>query len=185
MRPSEIARLLPEVYQRTIRPASPLAALLEVMEGLQSPAEAVLDDLDGFWDPYRAPERFLPFLAHWVDLEGLLAEAPTQTAGLRTAGTAPCFAAGPGRLRELIATAATLSKWRGTERGLRLFLEVATGIEGFQIDSQARDADGQVRPFHILVRVPRAASPYWSLIQQIVEREKPAYVTYDLELGEP
>jgi len=51
MKPSEIARLLPGVFQRTIHPGSPLLALLEVMELLQAPAEEILENLDGFFDP--------------------------------------------------------------------------------------------------------------------------------------
>jgi hypothetical protein len=60
------------------------------------------------------------------------------------------------------------------------FLETATGVLGFEIEENSPDADGQQRAFHITVRVPAKAKPYLPLIRQIVEAEKPAYVTYDL-----
>ena len=179
MKPSEIARLLPGVFQRTIHPGSPLLALLEVMELLQAPAEEILENLDGFFDPYRAPERFVPYLARWVDLESLLADMPEGVSAAPCMAT-PSFPSGLAHLRELIAAAAYLSQWRGTEKGLKLFLETATGLEGFRINSQVYDENGSVRPFHILVQAPATASAYRGLIERIIEREKPAYVTYEL-----
>jgi hypothetical protein len=83
-------------------------------------------------------------------------------------------------LRELIAAAAFLSQWRGTAKGLLRFLETATGVEGFEIEEHARDANGQPQPFHILVRAPAEAERYRGLVERIIEAEKPAYVTYEL-----
>lgn len=180
MKPSEIARLLPGVFQRTIHPGSPLLALLEVIDLLQAPAEEILENLDGFFDPYRAPERFVPYLARWVDLESLLADMPGGVSVAAPYVAMPSFPSGLAHLRELIAAAAYLSQWRGTEKGLKLFLETATGLEGFRINSQVYDEGGSVRPFHILVQAPHAASAYRGLIERIIQREKPAYVTYEL-----
>jgi phage tail-like protein len=177
MRRNEIEGLLPEVFRRTIRPGNPLFALLEVMEVLHAPSEDVLERLDTFFDPYRAPERFVPYLARWVDLERFLMDAPGGD------GVPVSFPSGTGRLRELIASVAFLSKWRGTARGLLCFLETATGVQGFAVDERVLGSDGQPVPFHIRVRAPAETEVYRGLIERIVEHEKPAYVTYELAFG--
>jgi phage tail-like protein len=179
MKRNEIESLLPEIFQRTIHPGDPLFALLEVMEALHAPSEEVLADLEGFFDPYRTPDSFVPYLARWVDLDRFLSRDLDQAMDL----TLHSFPPGLGRLRELIAAAAFLSKWRGTARGLLRFLETATGIPGFEIDEQVPGADGLPRPFHIRVHVPEAARRYRELIEHIVEMEKPAYVTFELDLS--
>ena len=48
MKPTDIGRMLPEVFQRTLKEATPLNALLDVMEGLQAPSEGVLAGLDRY-----------------------------------------------------------------------------------------------------------------------------------------
>lgn len=161
MKSAEIARLLPGVFQRTVRAGSPLAALLAAMEALHAPSEAVLSELDALFDPRRAPERFVPFLARWVDLD-----LPVTT--------------GLGRLRELVAAGVELSRWRGTARGLLLFLSTATGRRDFELDERVSGADGRPRPFHIRVRAPGELAPHRTMLERIIEMEKPAYVTYEL-----
>jgi phage tail-like protein len=168
----EIEPLLPRNFQRTLGPGTPLDALLDVMEALHAPSEAVLRQLEVFFDPRRAPDRFVPFLARWVDLGQLIEQvAANQAAGAE-------FPSGIGRLRELVGLAAYFSKWRGTRTGLQRFLEVATGLTGYVIDE---DPGG--RPFHLSFQAPEGSEPYRDLIEQIVELEKPAYVTYDLAFG--
>ena len=81
-----IARLLPGIFQSALHPAAAgivepdrrLAALLGVMESLQAPVEDVLDGLHHHVDPRRAPPRFVPYLAGWVDLDWLLLATPGQ-----------------------------------------------------------------------------------------------------------
>jgi phage tail-like protein len=177
MKQAEIANLLPGILQRTLRPNSPLFALLGAMETLQAPSEDVLDHLDTFFDPYRTPDRFVAFLAGWVDLERLLVESPEE----RAVTEALPLATGLGRLRELIAAAAYLSQWRGTLQGLRRFLETATGAHGFEIDENVPGDDGLPRSFHICIRAPKSTSPYRVLLERIIAIEKPAYVTHELQ----
>ncbi len=177
MKQAEIARLLPGIFQRTLSEHNLLFALLGAMETLHAPSEAALERIDAWFDPYRAPDAFIPFLAGWVDLDRIWLDADT---GLNRP-SAPEFPSGLGRLRELVASAAFLSKWRGTAKGLLRFLEMATGVEGFAVDEQVIGQDGKPRPFHIRVTVPEAALPYRQMIQRIVELEKPAYVTYELD----
>ena len=57
--------------------------------------------LDAFFDPRRTPDRFVPFLAAWLDLGRVL---PVTT------GLSP--------LRELVAEAAAIAQAKGTARGL-------------------------------------------------------------------
>ena len=179
MKRDEIERLLPLIFQRTLRPGTVLHALLQVMDDLHAPAEAVLTDIETTFDPRRTTDAFVPFLAHWVGLERIFDERREGVA----ANSSPYvpITAGLGPLRELIATATHLSQWRGTEKGLRLFLEMATGVSGFEIDEHVTDGDGETRQFHIHVWVPEAARPHRPLIERIIAQEKPAHITYTLD----
>jgi P2-related tail formation protein len=182
MKRNEIEQLLPEIFRRTVRPGNPLYALLAAMEALHAPSEAVLAELDRYLDPYRAPDSFVPYLARWVDLQRFLAEFPEPEESEGGAGRPASvpFAGGLGRLRDLIATAASLSKWRGTAKGLLRFLETATGVHGFEIDEAVPGPDGKPRSFHLGIRAPAEAQRYQALVERIIEMEKPAYVTYTL-----
>lgn len=175
MKKEHIKRLLPAVFQSATRSGDPLSAILDVMETLHAPSESALDSLDANFDPYRAPDNFVPYLASWVDLEGLL-DFPRTEGALST----PRLPTGMGRLRELTAAAVTLSHWRGTRKGLCMFLEKATGAKGFEVDEQVVDASGKIKPFHLRVTVPKELAAQRILIERIVELEKPAYVTYEL-----
>src|SRR5437870_1411434 len=134
MRSADIARLLPDVFQSALRPAEgafepdrPMLGTLDAMAALHAPCEAILDDLDRFFDPRRAPERFVPFLARWVDLGWLLGPAPAE------AGSQP-LASGLEPLRQLVSAASETARWRGTARGLVRFLDTVTGTPGFKVD---------------------------------------------------
>lgn len=218
MRLSEIKQLLPGVFQQTLREGTPQLTLLELMEALHEPSEQVLAQLDAVFDPRRTADEFVPFLAVWVDLARLFDVSPGARPQPRSQLRSP-ISSGLGRLRELVANAAYLSHWRGTKKGLLLFLQTATGSRGFEVeeevrrkgegeipgeaggradggddeDEQASDEiegqvpgdDGRPVPFHIRVRAPAEAAPHRALIARIIEQEKPAYVTYELEFKEP
>lgn len=172
MKTARISTLLPSVYQAAATSGTPLFALLNVMEGLHAPVESVLDNLDQFFDPYRTPDAFVPFLASWVDLQPIL----DRPRGSQQA----TLSSGVGRLRELTANAVNLSRWRGTRKGLLLFLETATGLSGFAIDEAVPNDLGVEMPFHIRITAPAQSLEHKVLIQRIIELEKPAYVTYEL-----
>lgn len=175
MRRREIERLLPAVFQETVHDETPILAILTVMEALHAPSEGILTDIDAFFDPHRAPDRFIPFLARWMDLDWLLAESSDD----RLVPSQP-FPSGLGRLRELVANAAHLARWRGTREGLVAFLEIATGIRGFIVEEQVAGPDDMIRPFHLRVIGPAAAEQYRAMVDRIVAVLKPAYVTYEL-----
>lgn len=183
MEQRRIARFLPETYRAAIVPGSPLNAILAVMEELHAPAEAALARIDDYIDPIRAPDDFALMLSSWLDLDRYL----DWVSGRKGVGQ-PRYAAGLGHLRALCAMAVHLMRWRGTRYALELFLSTATGITGFTVEENPPDAKGAPRPFHIRVRAPAAARRLADLIRRIVEEERPAYVTYDIEFsssGEP
>jgi phage tail-like protein len=180
MNREEIAQLLPAVFQRTLKDGSPLAGLLQVMETLQVPSEAVLARLDAIFDPRRTSDQFVPYLAYWADLSRLFDEGLPSKHDLALGGLT--ISSGLGRLRELIANASYLSQWRGTKKGLLLFLQTATGVGNFEIAENV-DLLGQPRQFHISVRCPKECAQYSQLIERIVELEKPAYVTHEVSFG--
>ncbi|MEU0958617.1 phage tail protein [Micromonospora aurantiaca] len=164
MRRAAIERLLPAAYQRAAGPGSVLGALLDVMEALHAPDEAVLADVDALFGPYRTPDGFVAYLTRWVAMDHVVA-APRADAPL------PLPA---GRLRDLVAHGALLARWRGTPYGMRTALELATGVTGFVLDEPPE------RPFHLVVRVPPAAADRLTLVTRIVEAEKPAAVTVEV-----
>jgi phage tail-like protein len=170
MRRQTIERLLPAAYQRAATDQSVLAALLEVMETLHAPDEQVIGDFDAQFAPYTARPDFLPFLAGWVTLDHLV--------GVRRPGAADPLLIPAGRMRDLLAEASALAQVRGTPDGLRRFLEIATGVRGFEITEPSQ------RPFHFVVRVPATARAYAGVVGHIVEHEKPAATTFELELEE-
>ncbi|MPZ68913.1 MAG: hypothetical protein GEU71_05230 [Actinobacteria bacterium] len=176
MRQTEIAELLPDVFKRTVPGEGPLRPLLGVMETLQEPSEEILATIDEYFLPHRTRENFVPLLARWLDLDWLMVENPDDSL---PQDFTP-LASGTGRLRNLIGAAVPLSKMRGTTDGLIAFLEIATGIKGFTVDENI-SADGSPWAFHLLIRVPRGAQMYQAMLHRIVQAQKPAYVTYELD----
>ena len=177
MKQNEIVRLLPGIFQRTMQDGSPLVALLAVMEALQAPDEAILQQAETFLNPYQTPDSFVLFLASWVDLDWLILENAQEY----TPQT-PSLPSGIGRLRELIAQSVFLAQWRGTAKGLLRFLETASGIHGFTIEERVPGPAGRLKPFHIAIHIPPEAAAYIPMITRIIEAEKPAYVTYELHI---
>ena len=96
MRRPEIERLLPTVYQLAIDPVEDwliepdrrLGAVLDAMETLHDPIEQILNALEAWLNPRRAPEPFVPYLAGWVDLDRMTSLDPVAP-GARRVGGAP------------------------------------------------------------------------------------------------
>ncbi|MFN9061163.1 MAG: phage tail protein, partial [Pseudanabaena sp.] len=141
-----------------------------------------------YLDPMLAPETMLPFLSHWV--------------GWDTGTTL-----GVERQRYLIKQAMQIYRWRGTRRGLRFYIHLFTGLpldehkpevekhisifeiigRGFVIGEAilgSNASTGGGRPFHFVVRIRNDLqnSLDLPLIRRIIEREKPVFCTYDLEI---
>ncbi|HEX7079410.1 MAG TPA: hypothetical protein VF329_00145 [Gammaproteobacteria bacterium] len=167
MKAEKIARLLPEIFQATVGASGPLDGFLAAQERLHAPCESAIDGFADQLDPRLAAPAFVYLLAHWMDLDYLL-DGPSH---------APRFAAGVGRLRELIATAAKNARERGTERTLVRLLETATGCNGFTIETDS----GSI--FHFKVHAPKEARAFSGLISRIVAAEKPAFAVCELSFA--
>jgi phage tail-like protein len=172
---TRIARFLPEIYRAANAPSSVLNALLGAMEGMQEPTERILGEVDRYIDPTRAPDRFVPMLASWLDLTRYL-----DWSGGPAGSGQPRFAPGLDRLRLLVNLATDFNARRGTRKALEEFLAVATGVAPFEVEESPTGEDGTPRPFHIRVHAPNAARRYADLVSRIVEGERPVYVTYEI-----
>ena len=173
MKREAIVERLPDVFkQAAAGERNPLAAVIGVMEELHARDEDILAGFGRYVDPRRTPEEFVTYLAIWVDYGWLLLDPPENP----YADVERPFAGGLGRLRELVASAASESKWRGTSAGLVRMLERATGVQGYHVEETVTDRKGRPLPFHVRVIVPRKAEHYLDLVRRIVQHEKPAHV---------
>ena len=181
MKQEAIVERLPDVFKQAAaseHERNPLPALLGVMEDLHARDEEILSGFGRYVDARRTPDEFVQYLAAWVDYAWLLLDPPDNP---YTEVVQP-FAGGLGRLRELIAWAASESKWRGTSVGLVRLLERATGVEGYRVEETVLDESKQPLPFRVRVIAPREAERYFELVERIVEHEKPAHVVATAEL---
>jgi phage tail-like protein len=151
--------------------------------------EPVIQSFNVMWanlDPLTAPQTLLPFLAHWVawPLDPLW-DLQQQ--------------------RRLISRAVELYCWRGTRKGLRLYLHLYTGLplgeylpdtdkpisitepfgQGFvlgaaKLGESAVLGGGQPYHFRVHLRPDNSQSIDEQLVRRIIEQEKPAYCTYEL-----
>jgi phage tail-like protein len=179
---------LPALYQEI----DFVGRFLKIFEETFEPTVHTLESLWAYLDPLTAPVQLLPFLAHWV--------------GLQT----PAYLA-MERQRFLIRNAMQIYRWRGTKRGLRFYLHLATGLpldqditeetdkhitilESFDrgfvtgVTKLGEDAIlGGGRPYHFSVRL-RCDSPECrideALVRQVIDQEKPAFCSYDLQIAE-
>jgi len=175
---------LPNIY----RESDFTSRFLAIFEQAFEPAVQTLDVLWAHLDPLTAPAAMLPFLAYWVGF-------PVDPRWTET------------KQRRLIRRAIEIYQWRGTKRGLRLYLHLYTDLpldddvpneadkhisitelasSGFVLstsDLGEGNMLGGGRPFHFIVRL-RPIEPDQSidedLVRQIINREKPAFSTYDL-----
>ncbi len=167
-----LLRVLPEVFQVCAPSSAPLRALTAVAGEMHRPVLQVLEGIDRVIDPFRAPVELIPFLSRWVDLDWLTLPDRESVSG-------PALGVPTSRQRDLIANAADLSARRGTAGGLQRFLQLATGVQGFEIE----DEPGA---FHVRVRVPASAADQLEIVRRIVRGIKPAHVTDEiLLLGTP
>jgi phage tail-like protein len=168
-----IPRLLPEAMQAGITPGSALETLIGIMQAHLAPDEAVLADLDRWFDPRRAPEGFLMLLADWVGLERTLLGELDRSSSRTTTIDA-------GALRDLILRAAGFARARGTARTLRQILEIVTGSNNVALFENPLGEDGEPLPFHLRVELPASALRHEALVRRVVENWKPAFVTSEI-----
>lgn len=178
-------QFLPAVY----REVDFIGRFLKIFEQSFEPAVQTLQSLWAYLDPLTAPETLLPFLAQWV---GWHNEAQWTVA----------------QQRSLIRRAMEIYRWRGTRKGLQLYLHFYTGLplldrrypadqqpiqitealqHGFVLGQTALGASailGGGKPFHFIVtlRPPVGHGLDEALVRSIIEQEKPVFCTYDLEI---
>ncbi len=172
---------LPAIY----REIDFVGRFLKIFEETFEPAVQSLDALWAYLDPLTAPNALLPFLSHWVAWS---AESQMSL----------------DQQRRLIRNAMQIYRWRGTRRGLRFYLHLATGLpldehlaeeakhisifelyqRGFVLGTTHLTEDailGGGRPFHFCVKLrPDPDFPIdEALVRRVIEQEKPAFCTYD------
>jgi phage tail-like protein len=165
-----------------------VSRILSIFERAFEPSVQMIELLWAYLDPLTAPNSLLPFLANWVawPIDARWNEL---------------------QQRKLIRKAVEIYRWRGTRRGLRLFLHLYTGLpldenlpesekhisieevftQGFVLNASTIAQDtilGGGKLFHFIVRLrsPQPDQIDKSIIQQLLEREKPAFCTYELYL---
>ncbi len=182
---SRYLNYLPVVY----REVDLIGRLLTLFEQAFDPAIQTLELLWAYLDPLTTPATLLPFLAYWV---GWPSDIPWSL----------------DRQRRLIRRALEIYRWRGTRRGLRLYLHLYTGLpldppntpesakhisvietfsQGFVLDTARLGQTtlvGGGRPYHFIVRLRSPQPLDEPLIRDIIEQEKPAFCTYELYLEE-
>ncbi len=105
------ARWLPSIYQRNdLNNRNFLRDLLWIVQHLFTSIDEQLDAVHSFFDPYEAPERFLPWLASW---SAMVLEEDWPIV----------------KKRRLIKKAIEMYRIRGTVKGLKLFISLFTGHE--------------------------------------------------------
>ncbi|BAZ32212.1 hypothetical protein NIES4074_47140 [Cylindrospermum sp. NIES-4074] len=178
---------LPALY----REVDFIGRFLKIFEQSFEPAVQTLDTLWAYLNPLTAPESMLPFLAYWVAW-------PMDNRWTLE------------RQRYLIHSAVELYRWRGTKRGLRLYIHLYTnlpldnhilkeadkhiGIEeisgqGFVLGDTRLAEDAMIgggRPYHFIVhlRPERPGQVDEQLVRYIIDQEKPAFCTYELYIEE-
>jgi phage tail-like protein len=135
-----------------------LGRFLLIFESVWEPLEQRQDHLHRYFDPKTAPSSFLPWLASWMDLPRM-ANWPEPV------------------VRNLIAEATELNRWRGSRYGLSRLLEAATG----GVVSIREDPS---RPYVFEIRIESRAESELSdeNIRQLIQRYKPAHAGFVLEV---
>ncbi|RUS92554.1 hypothetical protein DSM106972_098700 [Dulcicalothrix desertica PCC 7102] len=168
-----------------------IGRFMNIFEQAYQPA---IDSFNSMWanlDALTAPQALLPFLAHWVGWQfDSVWELPQQ--------------------RRLIRRAVELYRWRGTRKGLRLYLHLYTGLpldediqnendkhisitepfgNGFILNEaelgNAVLGGGQAYHFVVRLRPKESNTIHEALIRRIIEQEKPAFCTYELSIENP
>ncbi len=170
---SSYLKYLPALYSES----DFMGRFLMIFESVLGPIEGMIDNLAYYFDPYTTPEELLPWLASWMKL-GLDERMPVP---LR---------------RELVKSAAQLFQWRGTRRGLREYLRLATGVEpeitedfgGIVLGEQSMLGrttvlgDGNPHTFTVTFAVEDPDSLDLDRVRAIIDMEKPAHTGYSLKV---
>lgn len=124
-------RHLPGIYQRSdISGRNFLADFLWVFQHILNQTRDKLENIHSYFDPLETPENFLPWLGSWV--------------AMTFEDDWPEF-----KRRNLVRKAVELYQLRGTVRGIRLYLQIFTGVEPRIIENHWPFDGIQVCPFEM------------------------------------
>jgi phage tail-like protein len=169
--PSRLLQYLPAIYA-----GDPfIGRFLRIFEDLHMPLRQTAAALSRYFDPALAPDPMRGLLADWVGAEhGALAGRMAPEAWGR-----------------LIRESVELHRWRGTKRGLRRALELATGRaplitdygDGLVLSDDARLGTNtrleNGSPFEITVTFECEPDEIDAvLVDAIIRRHRPAHVTH-------
>ncbi len=172
-------RYLPALYEQD----ELMGRFLMLFESMLQPIESRIAHLPLYFDPQMAPAEFLPWLGSWL---GLVLDERWPEA----------------RRRELIRSAVTLYRRRGTRRGLleylRLLGEEVDIVEhfgdGLRLGSGATlgphavlGKGGSPHRFTVIMHLPQSLSQEEEpervrIARSIIEAEKPVHTEYELQV---
>ena len=159
---SSYLKFLPAIYSND----DFLGRFLLIFETILSPLDRTIDNLHYYFDAGVAPAEVLPWLASWL---GLVLDERWPEA----------------QRRALIRAAVELYKWRGTRRGLADFIQLYTGHTPEIVElgvGKSRISEDEAFRFIVRLRVPDPAAIDRTVIEAIVDAEKPAHAGYALEI---
>ena len=149
---------LPAIY----REDELIGRFLRAFEQVLTELEQSIEDIDRHLDPARAPDEFLPWLSTWV--------AFTLRAHLE-----------PTELSDFLASVVPLYRRRGTRQNLQDLLRIFTKGE-----PTVEESATQANHFHVTVRLPTGSPEQHQrqgvIARALIELEKPAHTSYDMEL---
>ena len=182
---SRYLSLLPEIYQEI----DFIARFLKIPELSFDPDVEIWRNQWAYLDPLTAPEAMLPFLAYCFDW--------------KIDRSLPIYLQ-----RRLIRYAMQIYRWRGTRRGLRLFLHLLTDLP---LDEDLPEDDKHIRIHETLQKklifgqtvlgedsILGGGQPFYfcvhlnfqgyeqkisdDIMRSVIEQEKPAFCSYDLQI---
>ncbi len=185
------ASLLPELLQHADSgpgsggdAAPPVARLLKVIDPMFAELESLLDQIPDYFDPLRAREDFLPWLASWTALVLRADWSPEQK-------------------RTVLSKIIPLYRKRGTKAGLEEYLKIYVG-EGASIFDEhdpmrvgtistvgVDTVVGGMPPYLFRVNVafttpdPAELSRKTESVRAVLDIEKPAHTFYSLSISGP
>ncbi|MER2515811.1 MAG: phage tail protein [Candidatus Accumulibacter phosphatis] len=185
------ASLLPELLQHADSgsgsdgdAAPPATRLLKVIDPMFTDWECLLDQIPDYFDPMRAREDFLPWLASWTALVLRADWSPEQK-------------------RTVLAKIIPLYRKRGTKAGLEEYLKIYVG-DGVSISDEHDPIQvgtistvgvdtvvGGMPPhlFHVNVAFttpdPAELSRKTASVRAVLDIEKPAHTSYSLSISGP
>jgi len=152
---SRFMEYLPGIYHTDF-----MARFLAIFEAVLTPIEWTVDNFDLYLNPHTTPTGFLPWLANWFSITFDSTWSEEQQ-------------------RLLLSEAHEIFARRGTRWALARVLEIYTGQEPEILDQEEKED-----AFTFTVKLPVTEAEYQrTLIEQIVDANKPAHTNYKLEFA--